>query len=140
MTPPPRTIALALAILSLSAGCSTNNGPIGGVLLSNISGPVAVTSDASKWGYNSEGSSSSWNIFGLISIGDASIDKAKRDGASSSFYKIKVTHVDYTWKSFLGVGKYTVKVYFYDPEKEAQTISSRNLENGLTHSDSNVTD
>lgn len=75
--------------------------------------------DPKNPGFNCFGESSAQDYFGLVALGDASIDVAKKDGAKrsgSNFpQSLIVTHVDYGWHSVLGVGTYTIRVYFYDP-------------------------
>jgi hypothetical protein len=70
-------------------------------------------------GYNGVGEATATNLFGLITFGDASINAAKVDGAKRTGSNLPqglvVSHVDYHWSSFLGVGKYTAQVYFFDP-------------------------
>lgn len=104
-------------------GCASPHGPPMGLLYSDVKGPVAVTSSGgTDRGYNGFGEASAVNVFGLFAVGDASINAAKLDGArrtGSNFPQaLIVSHVDYQWSNFLGLGRYTARVYFYDPNSK----------------------
>ncbi len=65
-------------------------------VLATDNGPAAKTGTATCNSY-----------FGLVAIGDASIDAAKKNGGLT-----KVTHVDWQANNILGIiGTYTVTVY-----------------------------
>jgi hypothetical protein len=108
-----------LALATLLAGCATSNGPPAGLLFSNVKGPLAVTGaagDPNNHGFNCSGESKAYTIFGLVTFGDAGIDAAKKSGSHAPF-SVVVSHVDYQWVSALGIGQYTTRVYFYDPNR-----------------------
>lgn len=107
---------ILILILFLN-GCVSMQGPPGGLIYSDLKGPVAVTGEASKSGYNGVGVSKACTFLYLFTFGNASIDKAKKNGSKFP-ERVKVTHIDYEWKHFLGIGIYKLKVYFFDPSKE----------------------
>jgi hypothetical protein len=94
-------------------------GPPGGILYGHVKGPVAITGEKNDSGYNSHGESSAWTVLYLLSFGDASIDTAKQNGSKNPG-QVRVTHVDYEWHHVLGIGKYTLRVYYFDPAVKEQ--------------------
>ncbi|RJP76149.1 MAG: TRL-like protein family [Candidatus Zixiibacteriota bacterium] len=102
---------LILIILSsalLLSGCAVALGPqVGtfGVLYTGISGPVAATSMTDV--YTKGGSATYVNVLGLVAVGNASIEKAMRNGGIT-----KIHHVDYATTGVLGLFS-TTKVMVY---------------------------
>jgi hypothetical protein len=103
----------AIAIAVATTSCASVHGPGGGILYTNLKGPIAVTADAAQHGSNGVGTASATIIFGLFTFGDASIEAAKRQGSTHPEL-VTVTHVDYEWRQILGIGKFTVRVYFHE--------------------------
>ena len=66
-----------------------------GFIYSDLSAPVAVSSNAAC---TKKGTSESINVLGLVGIGDASIETAKKNGDLSA-----VSSVDYQFTSFLTI-------------------------------------
>lgn len=90
-----RSISLAVG-LSLLTGCALVGAPVSnGALITNLRGPGHVTTmtDATKLG-----TGCATNLLGLIAMGDASIDTAKRSARIT-----EVSSVDYDSFSVLGV-------------------------------------
>ncbi len=114
-----RTYIIAIAIVL--GFCLSNRtamiGPPGGIIFAKLKGPVLMTSVVNNAGYNGEGESHAWTILYVITVGDASIQSAKRNGSKNPEL-VRLTHADYEWVHFLGCGKYKLKVYFFDPNKE----------------------
>lgn len=95
-------VALGMVALML-AGCATPY-PVG-TMYTDIKFPVEATSN--KGPATKVGSAECMSVFGLIAIGDASIETAKRSGGIT-----EVQHVDWEAKNILGIiGKYRVIVY-----------------------------
>src|SRR5690349_6406115 len=104
-------VLLVLLVALLCASSRTAMiGPPGGLLFANLKGPVALTSNINESGYNSYGEATAWSFLYLFAIGDASIDKAKRNGSENPEL-VRVTHVDYEWIHVLGIGRYRLRVY-----------------------------
>jgi TRL-like protein family len=97
------TVATGLIALT---GCVGPMGPVGGIggsLYTDVSGPVAVTSNAAG---NKMGQATSTGIVGFA-LGDSSIKAAAANGGISS-----ISHVDYHITSILGIwAKTTTTVY-----------------------------
>lgn len=70
-------IAAVTATIALLSGCAVVQAPTVGFVYTKVQGPIATgkSSRASK-----TGQACATNILGLISIGDASIDAAKKAG------------------------------------------------------------
>lgn len=88
-------IATILLCAVWLGGCAVAASPTNGVLLTNVKGPINANegTDTSK-----EGKSCAKNILGLVALGDASIEAAKKDGGIS-----KITTVDHTTSRILGL-------------------------------------
>lgn len=112
---------LLLAALLVLAARLSPFGPPAGLMFSRFRGPVAIAGLRSEYGYNGVGEASAYSIFGLMTVGDASINAAKIDGArqtgSNNAHSLELSHIDYEWFSIIGVGRYKIQVYFYDPNK-----------------------
>ena len=93
------------ALLVLSSGCYSTIGAFGPTssIYNNVSGPVAVTGNASG---SKVGRASASVVLGFAT-GDASIQKAMQDGGIT-----RIHHVDYESNLILGLfGSYAVVVY-----------------------------
>ena len=73
----PHIAALALAAATLG-GCAVVASPTTGLLYTKVQGPIVTGNSANA---SKSGQSCATNILGLISIGDASIDAAKKAGS-----------------------------------------------------------
>ena len=98
----------SIAALSLLVGsvfmtsCATTQ-PVGAIY-TEVKLPVAVTSDKKS---TKVGVAECKSILGLVAIGDASIEAAKKNGGITT-----VTHIDWDVENILGVvGKYKCTVY-----------------------------
>lgn len=92
-------LAVSMTAAVLLSGCSTAGvvSPVSnGTLFTSVKGPVTATGASSEG--SRSGSGSAFNILGLVAIGDASIDSAKRQGGIKT-----VTHVDYESFTVLGL-------------------------------------
>ena len=87
------------------SGCTAVSSPVSnGALFTNVQGPVAVTAADT---YSKVGQSSCVAVLGIVSVGNASIDAAMKNGGI-----IKIHHVDHKSLSVLGVfSKFTTVVY-----------------------------
>ncbi len=103
-----RIVGCSLAVTGLLAlsGCVAPMGPVGGVggmIYTDVSGPIGMTSQS---GSSKKGEASSEAILGFAS-GDSSIKAAAAAGGIT-----KIHHVDYHIMSVLGVyAKTTTTVY-----------------------------
>jgi hypothetical protein len=114
-----RRAALVTAMSLPVGSCASVNGPGVGILYTHLKGPVAVTAEAQRNGVNGVGEASATIVLGLVTVGDASIEAAKRNGARHPEL-VTITHVDYEWRQILGVGRFTVRVYFHEPPEPPQ--------------------
>lgn len=98
-------LVLALFSITFLTGCAAYAvSPVYGALYTNVNAPFTATSQPT---YSKVGTASCLSIFGLIAIGDASIETAAKMGRIT-----KIHHVDYKTTSFLGIyAKFTVYVY-----------------------------
>ncbi len=93
-------------------GCGFLGGPEGlpmrGALHTNIKAPYMLPSSYSGEEYSKVGTAKVSTIFGLIVVGDASIEAACKNGNIT-----KIHHVDHRYSTgFLGLGRnYTIYVY-----------------------------
>jgi TRL (tRNA-associated locus)-like protein len=108
------TVAAILSLTTFLSSCATMFGPGPGVLYTHLKGPIAVTAESNDHGSNGCGEASAIVVFGIVAIGDASIEAAKRQGSMHP-ERVKVTHIDYEWHEVLGIGRFKVRVYFHDP-------------------------
>ncbi|MGD0962255.1 MAG: TRL-like family protein [Methylomonas sp.] len=93
-----------ISCLALGLTACATPYPVGG-LWTNVSLPVTATSNHGA--ATKVGQSTCKSYFALFSVGDCSIDSAKKNGGVT-----KVDHVDWHSTNFLGiVGTYTVQVY-----------------------------
>jgi hypothetical protein len=90
-----------IGIAALVTGCAT---PLPqGAFYTDVKLPIAASESASG---AKTGVSHSSSYFGMVAIGDSSIEAAKANGGIS-----KVTSVDFEAKNILGIyGKYTTTV------------------------------
>lgn len=86
----------ALAMVLLATGCVYSE--VGPALFTDIKGPIAPAAGAAK---GKTGSSCASNIIGLVAMGDASIEAAKRAGGIT-----KVTSVDHHSKWLVVYGEF----------------------------------
>ena len=99
-----RFLALVLFLAAFLSGCAYAVSPVTGTLYKNVQGPVVATGAPNS---SQVGTASCYSLFGLIGVGDASIQSAARNGSIT-----KIHHVDFESTSFLGVyARFTVKVY-----------------------------
>ena len=94
--------AFSICLTSLVfTGCMTS--PVTGVIYSDVSGPVAATSNPR--GPN-HGEACATSYFGLIALGDATITKAVKNGGISS-----ISYVEQKTNNILGVNTYCTEVW-----------------------------
>jgi hypothetical protein len=95
---------LVLAVFSLG-GCAMVAAPVNGCWYTGVQGPLMV--DDQDVASSKVGTSTMTSFFGVIAVGDASIDAAKKSAGIS-----KVSHVDFESTSVLGIfSKWTTVVY-----------------------------
>ena len=84
----------ALALAAITTGCVYSE--VGPALFTDIKGPIAPSAGVAK---GKTGTSCASNIIGIVAMGDASIEAAKRAGSIT-----KVTSVDHhsTWMVVYG--------------------------------------
>lgn len=83
-----------LASALFVTGCASVASPVGnGVILTSVDGPVTVTENV---GSKKKGEACASNVLGLFATGDASIEKARRQGDVA-----KVSSVDHSSFSLL---------------------------------------
>lgn len=91
-----KNVAMGMMALSVVfvTGCATVASPVGaGFIYTAVDGPVALTENV---GSRKTGKACASNVLGLIATGDASIDKARRNGEIA-----KVSTVDHNSFSLL---------------------------------------
>ena len=99
-------IALSLAAIAAALVSGCDRSVPSGVLLTEVTLPVAVTSNTCKVAPK-VGKSQCKDFFGLIATGDASVNAAMRDGNIKTVY-----YVDWKANNVLGViGTYECTVY-----------------------------
>lgn len=86
------TVLLCAAWLT---GCATAAAPTGGVLFTDVQGPVNSNPGSAT---SAKGKACAKNFLGLLAQGDASIEAAKDDGGIS-----EVTTVDHETTTILGL-------------------------------------
>lgn len=97
-----KLLAMSLLVIATS-GCAIVASPSIGFLYTNVQGPVATGKGT---GSSKTGEACANNILGLISVGDASIDAAKKSGNIN-----EVATVDHSSKMVLGLyGRYCTVV------------------------------
>ena len=96
-------LVVCAAVLVLGAGCAS---PIPvGAIYADVKLPHSTTNLESKTPLKI-GTAESEGYFGIVAVGDSSIEKAMKNG------KIKKVHyVDWKVKNICGVAKYKVIVY-----------------------------
>jgi len=95
---------LLIAITLLFAGCASSR-PVG-ILFTDLQLPVTATANPTTAG-TKKGTATCESYLGLITHGEASIEKAAQAGGIK-----RISHVDWEVKNVLGVwGIYTVTVY-----------------------------
>ena len=99
------SVALAGALLAVTSGCAAYAAsPVTGVLYSKVSGPVAVTSNATG---TKVGTGTCTSILGIVATGDCSITTAAQSAGIT-----RIHHVDHETTSMLGVvATYTIRVH-----------------------------
>ena len=97
-----------LAVLTVTlflGGCASAVSPVTGFWYTNVDGPIAATSAPDE--ATRVGRASTRSVLGIIATGDASIQRAARDGGISEIH-----HVDFESRSYFGVlAEFTVVVY-----------------------------
>lgn len=98
-----KTLAACAAIATLS-GCASVSSPVGnGGLFTSVKGPVAVTNADKSM---KKGHACATNVLGLVAVGDASTEAAKKNGGIKT-----VASVDHTSTTVLGLfGTYCTNV------------------------------
>lgn len=94
-----------LLLAAMLGGCAVATAPVNGMLYSNVKAPLTATGAPDE--PQRVGRASVRSILGLVASGDASIQRAARNGGISEIH-----HVDYQSSNFFGVlAEYTVVVY-----------------------------
>lgn len=101
---------VAAAFAAVLSGCASTQ-PVGGLIYSDVSGPVAATGNPR--GPN-HGEACATSYLGLVALGDASISKAEKAGGVST-----LSYVEQHSNSILGIiTTYCTQVWGY-PAKNA---------------------
>jgi len=106
-----RAVCTLASVIALSA-CGI--GPPSGLLFAHVKGPVTASNESNGYAENGCGESRVVSVFFLLSVGDASVERAKAN-VSSHPELLHVVSVDYEWTHVLGIGVYKTRVCFYDP-------------------------
>lgn len=97
-----KSLCIAALAATMFTGCATTY-PIGG-LYQELKMPVCATANGKA---TKVGTAECKSILGLVAMGDASIETAKKSAGIT-----EVTHVDWEVENLLGIiGKYKVIVY-----------------------------
>lgn len=79
-------VILVCALLALlSAGCAVVASPVSGFLYTDVKGPVDSTDGAIG---QKRGEACAISILGIVAVGDASIDTAKRNGGITEIQSV----------------------------------------------------
>jgi len=99
-----KSIALAGAAALMLSSCATVSTPVGAVIFSEVSSPVAVSSNTVG---SKVGTAEATSILGIFATGDASINAAAQSAGIT-----KISHVDQQGFHVLGFfARYKVMVY-----------------------------
>ena len=99
-----KNILILVALASILSSCASVHSPLFATHYTNVKSPVAVTGNT---GATKVGSAQAVSYLGIVALGDASIEKAAKDGGIT-----KIHHVDQESFSVLAIfAKYTVYVY-----------------------------
>ena len=100
-------IALGAILVSVFlTGCGT--GFPNGLLYTEVTLPVSASDDPTIQDYNI-GRASCTKWFGLVAVGDASVDAAKRNGIAGPISRVQ--RIEYHAVDIMGCGKFTTIVY-----------------------------
>lgn len=99
-----RRIIITMALAALATACvATPVGP--GIIYTNVHAPLEATGSIAA--STRTGRAEAIQILGLVATGNASIERAARDGGIT-----KIHHVDYRGFSILGIySKFEIFVY-----------------------------
>lgn len=99
-----RWLAVVVVLAIFLGGCAYSISPVTGMLFTSVKAPLAVTEGTEA---SQVGKASCYSLFGLIAVGDASIETAAKNGNIT-----KIHHVDYESSSFIGIfANFTTVVY-----------------------------
>ena len=91
-------VASGFSACLLLSGCAGVQSPVGnGFIFTSIKGPLSATSNPTTAG-DKIGTSKAYNILGLVALGDATVDTAKKSAGIT-----KVVSVDYDSFSVLAL-------------------------------------
>jgi len=88
---------LALVLLAFTGCAAVTSGPVRGSLYTNVTAPLDYERDEKGVSYSYEGMACATSYLGVVALGDASIDAAKRNGKITT-----VVTVDYRTDGLLG--------------------------------------
>jgi hypothetical protein len=72
-----KLIAMCAAVVFLSGCAALVHAPIKGIIFTAVDGPISATTSQAN---ARRGEACAWSLFGLIALGDASIEEAKSNG------------------------------------------------------------
>ncbi len=99
-----RSLVVLALLGALLAGCATGAAPVTGFMFTDVKGPMSAPGNANP---SQVGMSSCYSLFGMVAVGDASINAASRNGNISNIH-----HVDFQTLGIMGVfTKFTTVVY-----------------------------
>ena len=87
-------MVLGSGLLLMTAGCQAVMSPATGIIYADVKGPITATSSAGT----KQGQACARSYFGMVAVGDASIEAAKRAGGIT-----EVSSVDHHTKNLLGI-------------------------------------
>lgn len=96
---------LTMILFLTACGTTAPFSPPQALLFSNFKAPLSIEFNKTEIG-TKMGEASTYSFLGLISVGDASIQKAARNG-----HITKINHADYEHFNFLVLQKTSVFVY-----------------------------
>lgn len=102
-------LAIALFAILVSVfltGCGT--GFPNGLLYTEVTLPVSASDDPTIQDYN-VGKASCTKWFGLVAVGDASVDTAKKNGVAGPISRVQ--RIEYHAVDIMGCGTFTTIVY-----------------------------
>lgn len=100
-----------LSLLPLTSGCALYHAPVippQGIAFAHVSAPIDTNAEATPTANMRSGEASTLTVLGLVSLGDASVQAAAREGGLRV-----VHHVDYEYKNvfFYFYQRFTIRAY-----------------------------
>lgn len=103
-----RSYFALMTIFSAAFLCGCGTGFPNGLLYTEVTLPVSASDDPTIQDYN-VGKASCTKWFGLVAVGDASVDTAKKNGVAGPISRVQ--RIEYHAVDIMGCGTFTTIVY-----------------------------